>query len=246
MANKTQTTNALLYVFTIGILVVLFTSIVLSSQEEKEPQTIALTSEAEKELQPDMYRLSVGVSQTGENLSQIEASVTQKMSAITQSLKEMGYNESELQTQQFRVSEDYYSNREENSPQRYRVTQELQIESKKTQKVSETIQEALNNGANSINSLTFDVTDEKKASVKNSLLKEAYSSSYEQAEVLADSSNSKIIGVQNIQVENTRYVPYRTSYASQDTMEGSAGSSISIEEGDVSVSSSIRVVYEIK
>lgn len=243
MTKENNFMKNIVYVLVIGVFAMFFAMLFINVEEDEN--TISLSGDAQNQVAPDEFSLSVGVSERGENVAELESSVKEKMTAITNGLKELGFNESELKTQQFRVNEEYRSVEQRTGPQEYRVTQTLEISSSKMDLISSSLNTSLSLGANSVSSLSFGLSEEKESSIKDELLDDAFNSAKQKAEILAESSDSQLGGVISIEVQDYSYSPYRTDYDMAES--GSAGSNMpTIEQGEVDVETAVSVVFEIK
>jgi len=90
-----------------------------------------------------------------------------------------------------------------------------------------------------VESVRFTLAEDTREDLRNDALENAMSNARGQADTLASSGGLSVTGVASIDATGTNYRPV----AYESAAAGGAGGDTTIESGDVSVETSVRVVY---
>ncbi|MFO7710666.1 MAG: SIMPL domain-containing protein [Candidatus Woesearchaeota archaeon] len=179
--------------------------------QEKEENTITLTGSAEKEVMPDTGVLTFSVVTRDSNVSLAEKRNTEINNRIMET-----YNAT---TSNYQISRPYdYEKGLQNSTE-YVVRNTIKIRTSEIDKLGETLSGVLDLGANEVQSVRYELSDEMRESVQDSLMAEAVEDAKGKAEELASLSGERIKGVKRIQPQNGNYYPMYDSAARAESAD---------------------------
>lgn len=171
---------------------------------------------------------------------------SERSEAVILALKEAGLTSDDIST-------DYYNlyKREdwsEDGPEfrGYQADHTLKVMVDEVADVGKYIDIAITNGADGLNSVNFELSDEKQKQVFKEALTESGSEAKEKAEVLASSVGAKLGKLVKVTDSSTNYypVPIYRDMAVLESKGGAAGVPIQIKQIDVTAT--VSVDYEIK
>jgi uncharacterized protein YggE len=161
------------------------------------------------------------------------------MTEVINAIEALGIGEDKIKTVSYSVSPNY--DWETKSVRNYRVTNMIQIEVEDLNIVGEVIDEAAGAGANSIQGITFGISDESAEALSNDAIVLALQDARGKADLIAETLELEITGV--LYVTESSYMPYTPmrSYAEMDMVAGAVPTPII--EGTLSVSVNVQVAF---
>ncbi|MGI9293500.1 MAG: SIMPL domain-containing protein, partial [Pseudomonadales bacterium] len=174
------------------------------------------------------------------------------MNAIMRALKKLGLGKDEYKTQQFQVHPMWSQRPRNPAPEwnakivGYRVTNSLQVQTKKMELAGDIIGAAMGAGANTVNSVQFGLADPRE--YRAQAIKQAMENAQTDAQTLAAASGDKIKRTLSLNLDNAvarplHMQPERMMMRGAAAMDSGAPP---IEAGDVTVHASVSVVYELE
>lgn len=206
--------------------------------------TIVSSAVSSIEVEPDTVSFSAAIKTENKDLKKAIEENNEKAQKVYQTLKETLGDEGKIKTTGFRVNQVYEYDKaiRKRRISRYEVSNEVRVETKQIDKVSEFIETAINKGANRINSLSFTIEDKEKYC--GELLKKATIKAKEKAKVIAEALGVKITGIKRVNSDcNSRSV--RPVGLGRGMMAETAAD-ISIEPGDVDMNASVTIEFLIQ
>jgi len=208
--------------------------------------TISVTGQGSVERSPDTARVSFTVRNEAKEVATAQTVVSDKIDAVTESLKTAGIDKDDIST------ERYNSNPQYNYPQGgvapvlrgYEVSQVVTVKISDLALVETVVGILGQNGVSDIQGPNFGFDDDK--AVAREARELAIKDAKEQAKKLADDLGVDLVRIVSFNESgNAMPVPmYRSEMmAAQDSK---AGSSPSIPVGTTDIDSSVTIVYEIR
>lgn len=227
----------------------LVTAAAPAQDDKPEIPKLAVRGMAELDKPADQLRITVGVVTEGKDAPEVLEENAKRMSDVVKAVQHAGLDEDEYQTGQFRVMPQY-SRRPRNPdvewvPQivGYQVTNTLDIKTKKLKLAAELIDAANKAGANSIDSIAFDLADPRK--YRAEAIAEATKNAIDDANVLAGSASLRLVRIMSISLDSAEPQP-PSPMSRRVMMAGAAAEAVTpIEPGDVTIRASVNIVYEI-
>ena len=215
-------------------------------------QRMDVNGEGKVVLEPDIARVNIGVRSRSESITDALAQNTDSIQAIIDSLKEMGVDQSDIQTLNFNVypqqeqrpvpqeTEMEGPMQEMEQVQTYVVENTVGVIVRDLDSLGEILATVVANGANNINGVTFDVED-REAAVAEARQK-AIEDAKAQAEAIAEAAGVKLGEIQSISIGGGN-VPYARE---MPAAEQAAGMSVPISEGTLTIQVTANISYAIK
>lgn len=210
-------------------------------QPTDSSETITVSANGEAKAQPDTAVVRLAVEAADSDAATARTAVAENISDVRDALAEMGIEEEQVRTSDYRIYEDRHDPRStsEDAETTYRARHVLTIDLEETDQVGTVIDTAVDAGATSVHDVRFGLSDDTRQELQNEALENAMSDAQVQASTLAESADLEIDGVASVETVDRR-TP-RTTYV----MEASAadGASTDISTGPVSVSAQVTVTY---
>jgi len=255
--NKTQGDNLLIIMrmkklVLIPVMLVLIAAIACtaSAADVSNDKTISVSGTGKVTSAPDTVIVSIAVETENTDAYKAQQENAEKMNRVTDSLKGMGLTDDEIETTNYYIY-SYTSGDDSvfgSKKKIYRVTNTIKVESSKVDKAGEIIDTAVSAGANSINYISFTLSDEKSNQLRSQALQAAVAQAGSDADAVASALGVRISGVKSVSV-GASYTPmsYDNSYAGYAMEDAKMSSSVPtrVSPGDVDVSASVSIIYLI-
>ena len=214
-------------------------------------QTISVSGSATASSNPDSLVIVLGVESeaktANDSLSQNSDSLNSVISALTNS----GISEDEIQTSNFSIYPIYdsikdFSGNWQQILNGYRVSNILLIQTDKINSAGDIIDAAVSSGANRVDNISFQLSDNKLQKISDNLIADAINDATQKAEKALVPLNQKIVGVKSVVIHDN-IVPYYDSpmRASFDGFAESSMKSSPIMSGDEEITTNVSVVFYI-
>jgi uncharacterized protein YggE len=164
---------------------------------------------------------------------------------VIEALKETGIAAKDIRTTNFSIwPNQQYSPDGQPTGTSYVVDNSVFVTVRKLENLGDLLDSAVGAGANSINSVQFDVADKTEA------LKEARDQAVEdaktQAQELADASGVKLGEIQTIGFFDAMPVPYLDTYGKGGGGGVAEAAAVPIQPGQLTLTVTVNMTYEIK
>jgi len=214
-------------------------------------QTISVSGSATASSNPDSLVIVLGVESeaktANDSLSQNSDSLNSVISALTNS----GISEDEIQTSNFSIYPIYDSIKDLSGNWKqilngYRVSNILLIQTDKINSAGDIIDAAVSSGANRVDNISFQLSDDKLQKISDDLISDAINDATQKAEKALVPLKQKIVGVKSVVIHDN-VVPYYDSpmRASFDGFAESSMKSAPIMSGDEEITTNVSVVFYI-
>ena len=206
-------------------------------------RTLSVSGAATAKAQPNKVQIVFAVDtveETAKEALDVNAGAT---NAVLGALESAGVKGNETSTADFAINPLY-----EYSPQGgvqnltgHTVSNSILVASYNLNDTSKWIDAAVGAGANRINNVNFQLSDEKAAEVRSSLIFSAIKDARNKADLAADAIGMKVVGVKSLEIDDSGRYPIPYPYAAEARFSAVGGSPIIAASQDVSVS--VNVVY---
>ncbi|SFR31031.1 MULTISPECIES: SIMPL domain-containing protein [Halorubrum] len=210
--------------------------------EAQLERSIEVTATGEATSAPDRATLRVAVTATGPDAEAVRDELDAGDEELRAALTEWGLDDDAIRTAQYDVRESYET-REDPNRTRYEGVHQYAIDLDDVDAVGEVIDVAVNAGADRVQRIQFGLSEETEREVREEAIAKAMANADADAAALANASGLEVSGVYEVSTAQSGggvYVERATAAAGG----GDAGASTAIEAGDVTVSVSVKVVYE--
>jgi uncharacterized protein YggE len=195
-------------------------------------QTITVSGEGSASAQPDQAVLRFSVTAEGDDPAAIRSQLASGASDLRSALSEANVADDVIETAGYSIREP---------PRRVPPGREGAEDGPELRGVH-TFEVTLDDTdrAGAVQSAQFTLADDTRADLRNQALENAMDDARGQADTLASAGGLSVTGVASIDATGTNYRP--VAYDAERAQAASGGTTI--ETGDVSVETSVRVVYE--
>ncbi len=202
---------------------------------------------------PDEAVIRLAVVTLAEDVKNASDENSEKMDAVLAALYEIGISEDDAVTSGYRVRPNYNHGGSDRRIVSFRVRNSLTVTVRDIEEIGNVVGAAISAGANEINDVTFTVSDERQAELREEAVADAVARAKADAASVADAMGVTIVCPVEISTTGSRLSPYRVR---MDYELGYGGMPIpeatptavgpQILPGDVTVSAQVTVVYEFR
>lgn len=212
---------------------------------EKDKGYISINKSATKEISPNQAEIYIGIETSDKSLQKASEDNKTIANIVYASLKAILGPEDYLKTGNYTARPQYICTKENKKIlDKYVVSNIVFVKTKKMELVSKLIDTAIAKGATNIDNLQFSTTDYESAC--NDTLADLTKKSYAQANSVAKSINSQIIGIRSINtVCNPESAP-RPVYAMMAKGAVDSFSATPIESGKLKIYANIDASFYVK
>ena len=209
-----------------------------------QPNTIVVTGTGTAYGQPDIAVAQIGVETRDTDPAKAVDDNTAKMNAIMSALKELGIEDKNIQTTNFSLNaqQDYDDSGKPTGTFTYVVNNTLTVTVGDLTKVGQVLGKAVGAGANSINSVSFNVNDTTALEVQ--ARDKAMADAKARAEQLAKAAGVTLGTPMSISEYTSGPVPYEAKGLTAAADNG--GAPVPVSQGQIQVNLQVSVTYLIK
>jgi uncharacterized protein YggE len=212
-----------------------------------QPRTLNVSGNGTVYLTPDIAYIYVGVHTDDPDLASGVSKNNSQAQALVDALKNAGIDGKDIQTSNFSVytngtpGYDPNTGQPTNNGRYYSIDNSVYVTVRDLSKLGTILSTAVGAGANSINSISFDVADKTAAMVEARQKAMANASSL--AGELAKSAGASLGQIQDITYSENSYTPF---YGMGGGGASAPNASVPIQPGQTQVSVTVSVTYAIK
>ena len=214
-------------------------------------QTISVSGTATASSSPDSLVIVLGVESEAKTANESLSQNSNSLNSVISSLTNSGLSEDDIQTSNFSIYPMYDSIKDFNGNWQqvltgYRVSNILSIQTDKIDSAGDIIDAAVSSGANRVDNVSFQLSDDKYQKISDDLIADAINDATQKAEKALVPLKQKIVGVKSVVIHDN-VVPYYDSpmRASFDGFAESSMKSAPIMSGDEEITTNVSVVFYI-
>jgi hypothetical protein len=215
-----------------------------AAQAETGTRAITVVGEGKVKARPDVAQANIGVQVSNADPKQATSDAAAVMEQLMAALKAQGVAENDIQTSYYNLYVDrpFSPDGSQSAEAVYRVNNNVQVTVRDLGKLTTILGAAIEAGANTIDSVTFNLAD--ASSLRSQARQEAVADAKAKAEELAQLNGVQVGQVVSISevIANTPLFSSNIGYAAQ----GLGGGAGPIVPGEVEVSSQLQVTYAIQ
>jgi uncharacterized protein YggE len=238
MKNKTILVISMLI---IGALLTACGPASVALQTPPPQRTITVSGTGKVTLTPDIAYISIGVQTQDASAKTAVAENNTDAQAVVKTIKGFGVADKDIQTTNFSIyPQQQYDNNGKVTGTTYIVNNTVYVTVRDLSKLGDLLDSSVSSGANSINSIQFDVAD------KTAALSQARQAAVEDAQKQADEL-TKATGVTLGEVQTISY-PDSTPPVESPVRAAAlaAGSSVPVQSGSMQIQTTVSIVYALK
>ncbi len=216
-----------------------------SSNSSNQPatRTMSVTGAGQVMLAPDLAYINIGVHSEGSDVLEALTSNTSQAQKVSDTLTGMGIDVKDIQTSNFNIyPQQMVGPNGEQTGIKYMVDNTVYVTLRDLTKMGTLLNAVAQAGANNINGITFDSS--KKNEAVSQARQAAIQDAKTQAAELASAAGVTLGAVQSLNVVSNN-TPY-TMYDAKGGAPALASGSVPVSAGQLVITASANVVYEIK
>jgi uncharacterized protein YggE len=208
--------------------------------------SVLITGEGKVSAIPDVAKIQVGVNTEKATVAEAQKENSDKMNAITKIIKSMGIEDKDIQTAYYYINPKYDYTNGVSKITGYTVSQALNLKIRNTEKISDILKNAADNGANYIGSLSFEIDNVE--AVKAQAREKAIADAKVKADALARSLGLKLGRITSYAETPDYTQPVYDTMAKYDLGVGGAApvsAPPTISQGESEITVSVQIYYEL-
>ena len=229
--------------------VLLLISILTFGQVKKEPKTLNVIGYAMMKVRPDIGILIITSSSVNINFSKSISSLNDKTKDITQQLKKIGFEESEIKTTNFKVEENRVERNNNWIDSGYVATQNIKVEfQNNSNKITEILKTFSQSQSDFKLAFDFTLSDSLRKQVQNKIIELAVNNTKEKCNLIAKSSGVKILKLKEINYGNNYYAGMQEVNVERDAQASAIAfdsNVVGFTPNDLIFQESISMIWEI-
>jgi uncharacterized protein YggE len=207
------------------------------AQTDVEARTVAVTGEGSVSLEPDLVKMTIGVDISGPELSAVQNTASETMTAVTAALESHGVASEDIQTANYAIYVDRDYSQASQPVTGYHVVHTVTVTVRDVSGAGTVLQAAVDAGANNVQGVWFAREDSDAAISQAREL--AVADAQDKAQHLAQLTGAELGSVMTITESATGATPLP---AAGDVAEGG---SVPINPGQTVVSVSVTIVWAL-
>ena len=228
---------------------VLAIAIAVSSLAEAQPSVgvpvLRVQGSAEIRVAPDLAVVRLGVAEEARTAREAQSAVNIAANGILDAVRGLGLEERHVQTVRLMLS-PVYSQRRQDDPEEprivgYRASTSVSVRVEDLDLVGQVIDAALNAGANQLEGVSFALQDDQE--VRQEALRQAIAEARGKADAMAEALGVSLEAIISVTEGN---VAVRPPVMNSRMMTLQAEAPTSVSSGEVSVSASVSIDYQIQ
>jgi len=212
------------------------------AESQLPSRTISVTGAGQVTLAPDIAYIYIGVHTEGASATEAVSDNSTRTQKVTDALKELGLAKEDIRTTNFSIwPSQQYGPDGKLTGTIYMVDNTIYVTVRDIEKLGELLDTTIQAGANSINSIQFDLEDKTEA--LSQARKAAVENAKKQAKELADAAGVKLGEIQTIGF-------YEATPVSMFDGKGGGGvaveAAVPIQPGQLTLTVTVNLTYELK
>ena len=205
--------------------------------------TVSVTGTGKVTVKPTIARINFGVFTHNDTANAAQTANDAIMTKITAALKTAGIAAEDIQTTGYSLQPSYVWNKdtEKNVLNGYDMNHNMTVVVRAINDAGKTVSLIADNGANTVDGISFEVDDATLEQTKLAALDLAMTSARKRADVVAKAAGRTILSVQTVVVNENSYTAYQTSR--NESMAAVDSAPAPVEAGTTDVLISVSVTY---
>lgn len=219
-----------------------------AQQAAEAPRTVTVNATATVERAPDEAVLNVAVVTEGSTAAEAASANADRMAAVVATLRELGLENRDIRTTSYNLSPRYARGQPRDTVPPaivgYTATNNVTVTVDSIPRVGGVIDAVVRDGANRVDGVFFRISDPEPLHLE--AVQRAVAKARTEAGVLAEAAGERLGRVLTIHTSGYAPPPPRPMYdMAMVRMEAAQAAPTPIEGGELSVSASVSIVYEL-
>lgn len=212
----------------------------------QQEQPFMASGSAQIEAVPDQAEVSLGIFANGSSVEAVQSEANQIISAITQELRNLGIDSSDIQTSNYSISPSYDFSRDRQEISGYQVSANLNVSVTDFEVLSQAIDAATRLGANQVGGIQFSLSQELQDELRIQAREEAIQDAKENARELARLAGLELGRVINVSESRANQPDYPMPYLARAEAVSDSGAPTPVEPGSTEYSYQVTLSYETR
>ncbi len=218
-------------------------------QQPEDKKQITVSNTAENEIPADMVEISLGIETIAKDAKTSQEQNAEIATAIMTALNRLGLGKDEIETGQYSVypRQDWDQTTSRSKITGYSTTNMIIVKTSRIDIAGAIIDAGAQAGANRVNNVQFTLSKAAEETAKTAALKMATEGAKGKAQAIADGLGVKLLGVASVNEANVYFPPmYMRGYETAMALDKAEAVAMPpIEAGDLTVTATVNVVYNI-
>ena len=210
-----------------------------------EKRTITSDGTYTTSVAPNKVEVTFSIVTNGTTAADAQSKNTDASDKVITALKAKGYKDSDISTAYYNVYPEYNWSSGTNDIIGYTATHQIKVNNSNISAAGSIVDIVVKNGANQVDYIDFGLTPDSENSYRVEALGKASQNARDKAEAIAKGLGLTIKGITSVSEGNVYYPPYRMDYAMAAESGGGAGKQVSITPGNVEISATVSVTFEL-
>jgi hypothetical protein len=183
---------------------------IIMPQGGEQPNTLTVQGESQYEVAPDLAKIQFAIETRSTTAQDAQLRNRQIQDEIKNALNRVGVSSSDVETTNYNVQRWYEWDYKENKQidKGYIVSNNFVVKTTDLQKVGDILDAGVQAGANRVDSISFELSDDKSRQVKQEALRKAATNARDKAVALAEGSGVRLGAVKSISENSYVVMPY--------------------------------------
>jgi len=217
-----------------------------SEGARQPPRIVSVSGTATRDVTPDMATIVIGVTTRAPKAAEALNGNSQAAAKVIAAVRQAGVESRDVQTNTVSISQNFRNRRDASGytqePDGFTATNSVSVRVRDLDKLGPLLTAAAGEGANNINSLTFDYSGRKK--VADELQAEAVRNARATAQRLVEAAGNKLGQLQMI---SAGQIPMPRPYGAMKMMRAEAAPAAApVEAGEMTITSSVQATWTIE
>ncbi len=232
-----------------NILVIMVLSLLLIAGcvDLKEKPTVSSSGTAVLKVDPDKADIVIAIEKLDKSAVSSKDSVAAIVEKIYEKLYAIGVPRNDVVTEYFNMYEEFeWTSEGGRKSLGYKTVHTLKITTDDFSTIGDIVDAAVDAGATSVQSISFDISEQRRAELKRQALEQASRDARGKAEAIASGLNGRLGDIVSVSDVAYDYIPYRT--LAEPVMAESAKAEVAtrIDPKQLEVTATIQAVFEIE
>jgi len=236
--------NSLIAVIIIAAVILALGLLWYNKDNVSNKRTISSNGISTMKSMPDLTTVYIRIDTSASTADESKDQNSKISEAVMVSLLKIVENK-DIETQQFNIYPEYDWSEGKQKLLGYKTTNSLKVKLTDFTKIGDVIDAAIDSGASGIDSINFEISDDKKSELKKQVLEKASQDAREKAESVAKGLNAKLGKLVSVSAADYDYRPYSIYTMEAGGVSAAKEAATNVNPQELEVSANVQVTFEI-
>ena len=236
--------NSLIAVIIIAAVILALGLLWYNKDNVSNKRTISSNGISTMKSMPDLTTVYIRIDTSASTADESKDQNSKISEAVMVSLLKIVENK-DIETQQFNIYPEYDWSEGKQKLLGYKTTNSLKVKLTDFTKIGDVIDAAIDSGASGIDSINFEISDDKKSELKKQVLEKASQDAREKAESVAKGLNAKLGKLVSVSAADYDYRPYPIYTMEAGGVSAAKEAATNVNPQELEVSANVQVTFEI-